>query len=84
MNIRQEETTPIGDYFHDSGVKTIFNAIEITVDEFEVNTDQLNSWIDAVINDLKGLKGQIKRTEADWEKMLRQREIEDMKNRGLE
>lgn len=37
MIVRQEESTPIGDFFHDSGVSKVFTALETTVDDFEVN-----------------------------------------------
>lgn len=84
MKVRQEETTPIGDYFHDSGVKTIFNAIESSVDEFDVDTDMLVSWIDTVISDMKGLKTRVKNYEAEYLKMQHLQEIEDMKKRGAE
>ena len=84
MNVRQEETTPIGDYFHDSGVYTVFNALCSTVDEFEVETEQLNAWCDMIINSIKGLKGVIRKCEQQTEKQKRADEINEMIKRGAE
>ena len=44
MIIRQEESTPIGNYFHDNGILKLFDKIQEMVDEFEVDTDKLNSY----------------------------------------
>lgn len=82
MIIRQEETTPIGDYFHDSGVWQIFNQLSNVVDDFEVNTDELNLWIDNIVSSLKGLKGHIKKCETEWTKMLNQQKLNDLIKRG--
>ena len=84
MNIVQEENTPIGNYFHESGAYTVFNALCSTVDEFEVESDQLNAWCDILINNLKGLKGVIKKCEQQAEKKRRQEEVNDMIHRGAE
>ena len=84
MNIVQEENTPIGNYFHESGAYTVFNALSSTVDEFEVESDQLNAWCDILINNLKGLKGVIKKCEQQAEKKRRQEEVNDMIHRGAE
>lgn len=84
MNIRQEEETPIGNYFHDSGLFTIFNALASTVDDFDIDTNQLNSWIDNLITNLKGLKGQIKKAEAEYQKKLDYLAIKDMVNKGVD
>ena len=75
MIIRQEENTPIGDYFHDSGIKKVFSKLEENVDEFEVDTDDLISWCDSLSELAKGLKACIKRTEAAWSKIKRQEEL---------
>jgi len=84
MTITQIETTPIGNYFHDCGIYTIFNALCSTVDEFEVESEQLNAWCDILINNLKSLKGVIKKCEQQAEKQKRQEEINDMIHRGAE
>lgn len=84
MIVRQEEQTPIGDYFHDSGLWTVFNQLSARVDDFEVDTDKVSAWIDDLISNLKGLKSHIKKYEAEYQKILRQQEINDMKNRGAE
>ncbi len=80
MIIRQEESTPIGDYFHDNGILKIFQRIEDNVDEFEVNTTSLMSHCDALIEKLKGAKSQIKKVESYWEEQERQKEITDSIN----
>jgi len=84
MKIRQEETTPIGNYFHDSGVRSIFLALETTVDDFEVDTDQLKAWCGIIINDLKGLQNTITKCEKEWIKKQHEDEAEEMKHRGAE
>lgn len=84
MQIRQEESTPIGDFFHDTGVRTIFEKIESVVDEFEVDTDRLNLLIDSEIEKLKALKGQVKKVEQAWVKKQHNREVSDMINVGLD
>ena len=84
MTITQIEDTPIGNHFHDSGIYTVFNALCSTVDEFEVESDQLNAWCDILINDLKGLKSVIKKCEQQAEKQKRLEEVNDMIHRGAE
>lgn len=84
MNIKQEENTPIGDYFHDSGVWTVFNALASTVDDFDVDTEQLNAWCESIVKSLKGLQGIIKKCETQYAKHLQMQKIEDMKKRGAE
>ena len=71
MKIRQEESTPIGNYFHDSGIEKDIRIIEETVDEFDVDTDDLCFHIDETIGKLKSLKAQIAKVEAAWVKHLR-------------
>lgn len=77
MVIRQEENTPIGDYFHDSGITKVFEKIANTVDEFEVDTDDLNSLCDSLVTLAKGLKGQIKKVESDWQKHKQMQRVRD-------
>ncbi len=81
MNIRQEESTPIGDYFHDSGAVKIFERIKDSVDEFDVDTDELNVLCDTMISTMKGLKCQIKKAEAEWNKNQAQQKLEDLLQR---
>lgn len=79
MVIRQEDNTPIGDYFHDIGIVPIFNNILDTVDEFEVDTESLINMIDVEIDKLKQLKGIVKKTETEWEKKKgKNKVIEDL------
>ena len=54
------------------------------VDEFEVDTDKLNSYCDLLITSLKGAKTQIKKVEAAWAKHKAQEELSDSVNIGLE
>ena len=84
MKIRQEENTPIGNYFHDSGVKTIFDALATKVDSFDVDTDQITAWCDIVIRDLRGLQGLVSKCEKEWIKKQHEEEVEEMKHRGAE
>lgn len=84
MIIRQEETTPIGDYFHDNGINKIFENISNTVDEFEVDTDELDSYCDALINSIKGLRSQIKKVEAAWSKHKSQNKMNDKIHKGYD
>ena len=84
MKIRQEEESPIGNCFHDSGVWTIFNAISSTVDDFEIDSDQLSTWCDFVIKSMKQLQNQIKDCEKKQIKKMHEREIDDKINRGME
>ncbi len=84
MLIRQEESTPIGDYFHDNGILKLFDKIQETVDEFEVDTDKLNSYCDLLVTSLKGAKTQIKKVETAWVKHKAQEELSDSVNFGVE
>ena len=68
MNIRQEENTPIGDYFHDAGLSKMFSKLEEQVDEFEVDTDELKALCDGITDTVKGLKAHIAKVEAAWQK----------------
>ena len=80
MIIRQEETTPIGNHFHDTGILKQFAAIENIVDEFEVDTDELTAYCDSLIDSLKSLKNIIKKVEAEWEKKSHLQKIKDLTN----
>ena len=82
MIIRQEEETPIGNHFHDTGVKVVFTKIEDIVDEFEVDTESLLMLIDSEIDKLKSLKNVIKREEAAWAKKIHNQELNDSIHRG--
>ena len=84
MIIRQEESTPIGNYFHDSGATTLFNAISSSVDEFEVDTEQLSVWCDRMVALVKGLQGLVKKIEKEEIKKLHEQEIDDRINRSAQ
>ena len=80
MIIRQEESTPIGDTFHDSGILKVMEKLTGIVDEFELNTDDVQTYCDNLINSLKSLKAITKKAEAEYKKVLAQRELEDSIN----
>ena len=75
MKIRQEESTPIGDWFHDNGLRRAFDGIASQVDDFDVDTGDLCNSCDCLINLLKGLKGQVKKAETAWQKRQTQKKI---------
>lgn len=80
MIIRQEETTPIGDYFHDSGMMKVFERLQNVVDEFEVDTDYIETYCDNLISSLKSLKAITKKAEAEYAKVKNQKELKDSIN----
>lgn len=80
MIIRQEESTPIGDYFHDKGILKVFKKIEDSVDEFELDTEKVSSYCDVLIDSVKGLKSYIKKIEAEVKKSRAANEIADSVN----
>lgn len=84
MRIRQEENTPIGDYFHDSGAKSAFGSLESIVDDFDLDTDTVAALCDKVIECMKGLKGQVKKVESAWVKQVSQDRISEMISRGMD
>lgn len=84
MNIRQEESTPIGDYFHDADISKIFDKLKDSVDEFEVETDDVNAYCDALIDSLKGLKTHVKKVESAWAKRKSQQKITETLNIGID
>ena len=61
MYIRQEESTPIGDTFHDSGILKVIEKLTCVVDEFEVDTDDIYTYCDNLITSLKTLKAVTKK-----------------------
>ena len=77
MIIRQEETTPIGDAFHDSGILKVMEKLKDTVDEFEVDTDDIQTYCDNLITSLKNLKAVTKKAETEYAKTKAQRELKD-------
>lgn len=82
MLIRQEETTPIGDTFHDSGILKVMEKLndtveklKDTVDEFEVETDDIQTYCDNLITSLKNLKSVTKKAETEYAKVKAQKEL---------
>lgn len=84
MTIRQEESTPIGNYFHDNGILKIFEKIKGQVDEFEVDTEELSTDIDFLISSLKGLKITVKKAETEYTKYVSMKELKDRTNMGYD
>lgn len=80
MIIRQEESTPIGDYFHDRGILKTFEKLTDSIDNFNLDTDTVNSYCDVLIDSLKGLKTFIKKIEGDIRKQRAASEIADSVN----
>lgn len=77
MIIRQEESTPIGDTFHDSGMMKVFEKLTAVVDEFEVETDDIQTYCDNLITSLKSLKAITKKAESEYQKRKAQQELKD-------
>lgn len=75
MIIRQEETTPIGDTFHDSGILKVMEKLQNIVDEFEVETDDIQTYCDNLITSLKNLKTVTKKAEIEYAKVKAQKEL---------
>jgi len=75
MIIRQEETTPIGDTFHDSGILKVMEKLQNIVDEFEVETDDIQTYCDNLITSLKNLKAVTKKAETEYAKVKAQKEL---------
>lgn len=84
MIIRQEEKTPIGDFFHDSGVETIFRSISETVDDFEVDSEQMFVRCDRIVSSIKGLQSLLKKCEKEHMKKKHEQDIDDMIHRSAE
>ena len=80
MIVRQEETTPIGNTFHDLGILKVMEKLTGIVDEFELNTDDVQTYCDNLIDSLKSLKAITKKAETEYKKILAQRELKDSIN----
>lgn len=80
MIVRQEENTPIGNYFHDNGILKVFDMLQNEVDEFEVETENIKAYCDNLITSLKGLKSITEKTESEYAKKKAQRNIKDKIN----
>lgn len=82
MKVRQEESTPIGDFFHDSGVFSMFNNLSNIVDEVEVETNDIDAYCDCLIYALKGLKSIVKKVEGEETKRKSMEKVEEAIQRG--
>lgn len=78
MIIRQEEETPIGNYFHDNGVMKLFSKITDIVDEFEVDTERLKLLCDEMSAKVKELKAFVNSVEKAELKKSIKKEIQDL------
>ena len=80
MIIQQEESTPIGNCFHDSGILKIMEKLQGSVDEFEVDTDDIQTYCDALIASLKTLKSVTSKAETEYQKLKARKELHDTIN----
>lgn len=80
MIIKQEESTPIGNCFHDSGILKIMEKLQGSVDEFEVDTDDIQTYCDALIASLKTLKSITSKVETEYQKQKARKELRDSIN----
>ena len=80
MYIRQEESTPIGDTFHDSGILKVMEKLTGVVDEFELDTDDVQTYCDNLITSLKTLKAVTKKAETEYQKVMAQKQLKDSLN----
>ena len=80
MIIQQEESTPIGNCFHDSGILKIMEKLQDSVDEFEVDTDNIQTYCDALITSLKTLKSVTSKAETEYQKLKARKELRDTIN----
>lgn len=53
MIIRQEEDSPIGNYFHDNGIQKTFEKIQTMADDFEIDTERLRIYCGELSSKLK-------------------------------
>lgn len=80
MIIRQEENTPIGNQFHDSGILKVMEKLTAIVDEFELDTSDVQTYCDNLITSLKELKSVTKKAETEYQKIKAQKELKDSIN----
>lgn len=80
MIIRQEENTPIGNQFHDSGILKVIEKLTAIVDEFELDTSDVQTYCDNLITSLKELKSVTKKAETEYQKIKAQKELKDSIN----
>lgn len=77
MLFRQEESTPIGDYFHDNGTVKLFGRISEAADEFEVDTERMKAQCDEMCTKMRELKAFIVSVE---KKELKKTVAEEVRN----
>ncbi|SEP82967.1 hypothetical protein SAMN04487977_101549 [Treponema bryantii] len=82
MKLSQIENTPIGNYFHDSGIFQVFNELAKNVDDFEADSDELCVYCDSLVSMLKGLKSKIKQVESEAVKRQAQEKVSGLIQRG--
>lgn len=80
MIIRQEEESPIGDYYHDNKIEALFNDIKNSVDEFDVESEVLKLNIDALISLLKSFRTHVTLVEKNYTKYIHQKNLRDKYN----
>ena len=74
---RQEESTPIGDYFHDNGTARLFGKISEAADGFEVDTERMKAQCDEMCAKIKELKAFVASVE---KKELKKAVAEEVRN----
>lgn len=82
MILRQEEETPLGNYFHDSGMLRLFNLIENSVDEFIVDTERTKVLCDELSAKAKEFKNFITSVEKDELKKAIKKEVREFSSRN--
>lgn len=63
MTIRQEESSPIGDYFHDNGIQKTFEKIAAMADGFEVDSEHLKLYCEELSSKLRQFRSFIQSAE---------------------
>lgn len=82
MILRQEEETPLGNYFHDSGMLRLFNLIENSVDEFIVDTERTKALCDELSAKAREFKNFIIAVEKDELKKAVKKEVQEFSSRN--
>lgn len=82
MILRQEEETPLGNYFHDSGMLRLFNLIENSVDEFIVDTERTKALCDELSVKAREFKNFIAAVEKEELKKAVKKEVQEFSSRN--
>lgn len=77
MTIRQEESSPVGDYFHDNGIQKTFEKIAAMADGFEVHSERLKLYCEELSSKLRQFRSFIQSAEKREMKKSVRNEISD-------